>query len=81
MKVLGNVEHIANCGIAKLPHASNNRAERVNGTLRERTKVQRGWKTKKTVIAEGQRIYYNFVKPHEALKGSTPSDNVGGGFG
>lgn len=73
MKVLGNVEHIANCGIAKKPHASNNRAERLNGTLRERTKVQRGWKTKKTLIAEGQRIHYNFVKPHEALDGKTPA--------
>lgn len=81
VKVLGNTEHIANCGIAKKPHASNNRAERLNGTLRERTKVQRGWKSKNTLIAEGQRIHYNFVKPHEALKGSTPSDKVGIGVG
>ena len=37
------VDHIAKCGINK-PHADNNRVERLNGTLRERTKVQRGWK-------------------------------------
>ena len=26
----------------------------------------------KSAIAEGQRIYYNFVKPHQALEGKTP---------
>jgi hypothetical protein len=76
-KTLGNnVGHIAKCGITK-PHANNNRVERLNGTLRERVKVQRGWKTHKSAIAEGQRIYYNFVKPHKALDGKTPSEIVG----
>ena len=76
-KTLGNnVEHIAKCGITK-PHANNNRVERLNGTLRERVKVQRGWKTHKSAISEGQRIYYNFVKPHEALDGKTPAEKVG----
>jgi hypothetical protein len=70
------VDHIAKCGINK-SHANNNRAERLNGTLRERTKVQRGWKSMKTPIAEGQRIYYNFVKPHMALDGQTPAKKVG----
>jgi hypothetical protein len=45
--------------------------------LRERVKVQRGWKSKKSQIAEGQRIHYNFVKPHQALGGKTPSDVAG----
>ena len=57
--------------------------ERLNGTLRERVKVQRGWKTHKSAIAEGQRIYYNFVKPHQALDGKTPAEKsnikIGGG--
>jgi putative transposase len=76
-KTLGNqVDHIAKCGITK-PHANNNRVERLNGTLRERVKVQRGWKTHKSAIAEGQRIYYNFIKPHQALDGKTPSEKVG----
>jgi hypothetical protein len=39
--------------------------------------VQRGWKSMKTQIAEGQRIYYNFVKPHMALDGQTPAEKVG----
>ncbi len=70
-----NVDHIAKCGITK-PHANNNRVERLNGTLRERVKVQRGWKNPKSAISEGQRIYYNFVKPYQALDGQTPAEKV-----
>jgi hypothetical protein len=72
-------EHIANSGIKK-PHATNNRIERLNGTVRERVKVQRGWKTMKTPLAEGQRIHYNFVKPHMALEGQTPAERAGIGI-
>jgi transposase-like protein len=71
-------EHIANSGIRK-PHATNNRIERLNGTVRERVKVQRGWKTMETPLAEGQRIHYNFVKPHMALDGQTPAERAGVG--
>jgi hypothetical protein len=49
----------------------------LNGTLRERVKVQRGWKTIKTPLAEGMRINYNFVKPHMALDGKTPAKQAG----
>nr|MDQ3969576.1 DDE-type integrase/transposase/recombinase [Thermoproteota archaeon] len=75
-KTFPTVYHIAKCGVNK-PHANNNRIERLNGTLRERVKVQRGWKSKKSQIAEGQRIHYNFVKPHQALGGETPAQNTG----
>ncbi len=51
----------------------------MNGTLRERGKVQRGWKSMKTPLAEGQRIHYNFVKPHAALEGQTPAERAGVG--
>ena len=74
--IFGFIDHIAKCGITK-PHSNNNRVERLNGTLRERVKVLRGWKTHKSAIAEGQRIYYNFVKPHQALDGKTPAEKVG----
>lgn len=67
---------IAKAGIKK-PHANNNRIERMNGTLRERIKVQRGWKTLQTPLAEGQRIAYNFVKPHMTLNGQTPAQAAG----
>ena len=63
-------------GIRK-PHANNNRIERLNGTLRERVEVQRGWKTLENPIAEGQRIHYNFMKPHMALEGMTPAQRAG----
>jgi transposase-like protein len=68
--------HHFNSGIRK-PHATNNRIERMNGTLRERMKVTRGWKSMESAIAEGQRIHYNFVKPHQALTGQTPAQRAG----
>jgi transposase-like protein len=71
-----DTDHIAKAGINK-PHANNNIAERLNGTLRERTKVVRAWKKHKTPLAEGQRIQYNFVKPHMALEGQTPAQTAG----
>ena len=64
-------EHIAKAGIRK-PHANNYRSGRLNQTVRERTKVQRGWKAVKTKMAEGQRIHYDFVKPQMALEGQHP---------
>jgi hypothetical protein len=45
----------------------------MNGTL----KVQRGWKTMQTTLAEGEQIHYNFVKPHQALEGMTPAQGAG----
>jgi len=71
-------ELVARMGVGK-PHANNNRIERLNGTLRERVKVQRGWKSVRTPLAEGQRIQYNFVKPHMALDGQTPAQAAGVG--
>jgi putative transposase len=75
-KTFPNVEHVSKCGVKK-PHANNNRIERLNGTLRERVKVQRGWKSYDTALAEGKRIQYNFVKPHMALDGKTPAEATG----
>jgi putative transposase len=69
-------KHVRNCGVGK-PHETNNRIERLNGTLRERVKVQRGWKKFETPLAEGNRIQYNFVKPHMALEGKTPAQVAG----
>jgi len=34
----------------------------------------------KTQLAEGQRIHYNFVKPHQALDGQTPAQVAGIGI-
>lgn len=43
----------------------------------ERVKVQRGWKSYQTPLAEGKRIQYNLVKPHMALKEKTPAEASG----
>lgn len=40
-------------------------------------KVQRGWKSAKSVLAEGNKLQYNFVKPHMALEGKTPAQAAG----
>lgn len=71
-----NPQVIAKAGVTK-PHANNNRIERLNGTLRERVEVQRGWKSMQSQISEGQRIHYNFVKSHQALEGMTPAQRAG----
>ncbi len=34
----------------------------------------------KTPLAEGARIHYNFVKPHQALDGQTPAQVAGVGI-
>lgn len=73
--VFPDAERVHNCGISK--RENNNRIERMNGTLRERVKVQRGWKSAKTALADGNRIQYNFVKPHMALEGRTPAQAAG----
>jgi hypothetical protein len=39
--------------------------------------AQRGWKTVKTPLAEGNCIQYNFVKLYGALNGQTPAQAAG----
>lgn len=51
--------------------------ERLHGTIRQREKVMRGLKVEDTLIADGHRLYYNFIKPHESLDGKTPSEEAG----
>jgi len=67
--------HIRNVGFRD--KTNNNIIERLHGTIRERNKVQRGLKKEETPIIEGQRIYYNFIRPHESLGGKTPAEVAG----
>ncbi len=55
--------------------ANNNRIERLHSTMRERTKVMRGFDTDPTAsqTMQGYRLYYNFLRPHMALDGQTPA--------
>jgi len=58
--------------------SNNNMVERLHGTIRERNKVMRGLEDKETAqtIIDGFRIYYNFIRPHQALNGKTPAEQA-----
>ncbi len=69
------VKHINNVGIKD--QVNNNALERLNGTVREREKIIRGLKKEDTPILKGQRIFYNYIRPHQSLGGATPSQIAG----
>lgn len=56
--------------------SNNNMVERLHGTIRQRNKVMRGLDDIETAqtMMDGLRIYYNFLRPHTALNGKTPSE-------
>jgi transposase-like protein len=58
---------------------NTNLIERFHGTLKDRTKVMRGLKDIKSarLITDGFLIHYNYLRPHEALKGKTPAEVAG----
>ncbi len=56
---------------------NNNVVERMQGTIRERDKIMRALKKNDSVFIDGQRIYYNFIRPHQALNGKTPAEVSG----
>jgi putative transposase len=55
---------------------NTNLIERFHGTLKTRTKVMRALKNRDTLekFADGWLVHYNFLRPHEALKGKTPAE-------
>jgi transposase-like protein/predicted RNA-binding Zn-ribbon protein involved in translation (DUF1610 family) len=55
----------------------NQKMERLNGSIRDREKTMRGIKTKNSPTLKGMQVYYNFIKPHEGLKGQTPAEACG----
>jgi transposase-like protein len=55
----------------------NNKMERMNGEIRDREKTMRGLKRMDTEILKGYQLYHNFIRPHEALDGKTPSEACG----
>ncbi len=58
---------------------NNNIIERLHGTIKERTKVMRGMDTDESakLLLEGQRIHYNYLRPHMGLDGKTPAEKAG----
>ncbi len=64
-------------GVGLQARMNNNRMERYHGTFKERTKVMRAVKKPDSAFIEGQRIYYNHIRPHQALDGKTPAEAAG----
>jgi len=58
---------------------NNQNIERLNGTVRDRIKPMRGFGSAETatVMTDAFRNYYNFIKPHNSLNGSTPAQVAG----
>jgi transposase-like protein len=55
----------------------NNKMERMNGEIRDRERVTRNLKRADTPILKGEQIYHNYIRPHMALDGRTPSEVAG----
>jgi len=51
--------------------------ERYHGTFKERSKTMRAIKKPNSAFIEGQRIYYEYLRPHTALEGKTPAEAAG----
>jgi putative transposase len=58
---------------------NTNLIERFHGSLKDRTKVLRGFKRLDTarLIMDGWLVHYNFFRPHETLKDRTPAEKAG----
>jgi transposase-like protein len=68
-------EHIRHIKLGGDMH--NNKMERMNGEVRDREKTMRGLKIDDTTVLKGYQLYHNFIRPHEALEGKTPSEACG----
>jgi len=73
----GYSEHVQGSPF-RVDEDSTSRVERFHETLKERTKVMKAFRDIDTLIefAKGFLTYYNFLKPHEALKGKTPAEKA-----
>lgn len=65
------------CNITLKGDRNNNKMERMNGEIRDREKTMRGLKINETPILQGYQLYHNYVRPHMALDGKTPSEVCG----
>jgi hypothetical protein len=49
----------------------------MNGELRDRERVMRTLERADTPILSGMQIFHNYIRPHMALDGKTPSEAAG----
>ena len=75
-QVFDQTKHIRKITLDGKVH-NNNKMERMNGEIRDREKTMRGLKKKRTPILQGYQLYHNYIRPHEALDGKTPSEACG----
>lgn len=72
--------HFGNVGIKgkqfKYMKFDNNLIERLHGTVRDRNKTQRGLEKEDSMFIKGHQLYYNFIRPHDALDGNTPAQSA-----
>ncbi|MDE0525756.1 MAG: DDE-type integrase/transposase/recombinase [Thaumarchaeota archaeon] len=57
-------------------HTSNNKMERLNGTIRDREKTFRGLGVSDTPVVTGTKVHYNHVRRHDSIK-KTPAEAAG----
>ena len=57
-------------------HPSNNKMERLNGTIRDREKTFRGLGCTHTPVFDGMKVHYNHCRKHDSIK-KTPAEAVG----
>jgi hypothetical protein len=51
--------------------------EKMNSEVRDREKTMRGLKIDEIPILQGYQLFHNYIRPHEALDGKTPSEACG----
>ena len=57
-------------------HPSNNKMERLNGTIRDREKTFRGLSAPDTAVFDGMKVHYNHCRKHDSIK-KTPAEAAG----
>jgi transposase-like protein len=74
-RMADRTEHIREITLDGIRH--NNKMERMNGELRDRERCMRTLERTDTPILTGMQIYHNYIRPHMALEGKTPSEKAG----
>lgn len=69
------INFIQKAGISKAMPSNNNRIERFHNTLKERTKVMRGFMNPRQLL-DGFSLNYNLIRSHQTLK-TTPARIAG----